>query len=409
MRILFLSHYYTPEVNAPASRLSEHAQFWKEAGCEVTVVTCAPNHPNGVLYPGYRNRAFSREKVAGIDVVRLWTFLAANEGFLPRILNYMSYLVSVLFWRWRLPIADIVISTSPQFFCGLSGWLFQSRRRPWVLEIRDLWPESIVAVGAMKSSSIIRFLERLERWAYRRADLIVSVTDSFVDHIKPLASGTPISVLKNGVALAAYTGAHDHEADTFRTSHDLNEKFLAAYVGTIGMAHGLQTILDAAEITKSRPDIVFLLVGDGADMKNIEQERQRRNLTNVKCIGRQPKEAMPVIWHAADAALVLLKPSDTFKKVIPSKMFEAMAAQRPIVLGVEGEALDLLQQSRGGIGISPGDATQLATEVIKLADDRGLADALGRNGREFVTQNFCREKLALDYLALLKSLKAAKR
>ncbi len=409
MKILFLSHYYAPEVNAPASRLSEHARFWAEAGHDVTVVTCAPNHPNGILYPGYHNRVFARENIGGIDIVRLWTYLAANEGFLSRIINYVSYFLSVLLWRWRLPKADIVISTSPQFFCGLAGWLFQSKKRPWILEIRDLWPESIVAVGAMKASPLIRLLEWLERWAYRRADLIIAVTDSFVDHIKPLCRDTPIAVIKNGVALSAYRGGKDSEAQAFRAAHDLEGKFIAAYVGTMGMAHGLQTILDAADALRTRTDIVFLLVGDGADMKNLMREREERNLTNVCYIGRQPKEAMPTIWHAADAALVLLRPSDTFKKVIPSKMFEAMAAERPIVLGVEGEALDLLEKSKGGIGIRPGDAAALVHALTRLEADRALSNSLGQNGRNFVIRNFSREKLAHDYLALLQSLWAGTR
>jgi colanic acid biosynthesis glycosyl transferase WcaI len=409
MKILFLSHYYPPEVNAPASRLSEHARFWADAGCEVTVVTCAPNHPKGILYPGYRNKAFSRESVAGIDVIRIWTFLAANEGFFTRIINYISYFAVVLFWRWRLPKSDVVISTSPQFFCGLAGWFFKSRNRPWVLEIRDLWPESIVALGAIKSTLIIRALELIERWAYRRADMIVTVTDSFVDHIEPLSSGTPVSVIKNGVVLSDYTENGHSGAKQFRKNYDLDGKFVAAYVGTIGMAHGLQTVLDAAGLLIARPDIVFLLVGDGADMEKLLNHRDRYNLTNVRIIGHQPKEAMPMIWNVADTALVLLKQLDTYKKVIPSKMFEAMATERPIILGVEGEALDLLENSKAGIGITPENAAELAAEVIKLADARDLARSLGRNGRAFVTQNFSREKLALDYLALLKSLKAEKK
>ena len=258
MRILALSHYYPPEVNAPVSRLSEHARVWREAGHEVTVVTCVPNHPAGQLYPGYRNRLWQEETIDGIRVIRLWTFLAANEGFLPRIANYLSYLFSVIFWMWRLPRADIVMSTSPQFFCGLAGWFLKRRKRPWVLEIRDLWPESIVTVGAMKRGAAIRAIEKVEAFAYRKADLVVSVTDGFVPHICARRPHGPIVVIKNGADLSRFA-SDPAAADAFRAEHSLTGKFVASYVGTHGMAHGLQAVIAAAERT-----ILVILAGVGA-------------------------------------------------------------------------------------------------------------------------------------------------
>ena len=184
MHILFLTHYFPPEVNAPASRTFEHCRAWVKAGHEVTVITCAPNHPQGKLHEGYRNRFFQVETVEGIRVVRVWTLLASNEGFSRRTLNYLTYAMSAVFAAPRVRRPDVIVSTSPQFFCGLAGMPFKWMRwAPWVLEIRDLWPESIVSVGAMKKGAAIRFLEWVERRAYANADHIVSVTDSFVDHI----------------------------------------------------------------------------------------------------------------------------------------------------------------------------------------------------------------------------------
>ncbi|MBC7986473.1 MAG: glycosyltransferase family 4 protein [Sphingomonadaceae bacterium] len=398
MKILALTHYYPPEVNAPASRMSEHARAWTRAGHAVTVVTCAPNHPAGTLYPGYRNRAFQRENVDGIEVIRVWTWLAANEGFLPRILNYVSYFVSVLVWQWRLPKADVVISTSPQFFCGLAGWLLRRRRRPWVLEIRDLWPESIIAVGAMKRGPVIRALEAIEGWAYRKADLVVSVTDSFVPHIRARRPAGAIAVIKNGVDLALF-GPADGEA--FKAAHGLTGKFVAAYVGTHGMAHGLETVLDAAEILRERRDIAVLMVGGGAERERLEAERARRGLDNVLMLGQQPKAAMPAIWAATGAALVLLRGLDTFKSVLPSKMFEAMALGVPMVLGVEGEAKKLMLDAKAGIAIPPENAPELAAAIVRLADDRAFAERVGQDARAFVERNFDRARLAEDYLVLL--------
>ncbi len=408
MKILVLTHYYPPEVNAPASRLSEHARVWAQAGHDVTVVTCVPNHPTGRAYPGYRNRLWQEEERDGVRVIRLWTWLAANEGFLPRISNYVSYLLSVLVWMWRLPKADVVLSTSPQFFCGLAGWLLKRKRRPWVLEIRDLWPESIVTVGAMKRGAAIKLLEAIERFAYRKADVVVSVTDGFVPHIRERRGDGPIAVIKNGVDLTTFT-TPDAAAETeFRAAHGLTGKFVAAYVGTHGMAHKLDTVLEAAKLLRDRSDIAFLLVGDGAERERLVAEVAARGLSNVVMLGQQPKSAMPGIWAASDAALVLLRRVDTFKTVIPSKMFEAMAMACPMVMGVEGEAKALMEAGGAGIAITPESAQELAAAVTRLADDPAFAAQLGESGRSFVAREFDRRVLAERLLGEMQALVAAR-
>jgi len=404
VRILALSHYYPPEVNAPASRLSEHARIWREAGHEVTVVTCAPNHPAGQLYPGYRNRLWQEETVDGIRVIRLWTYLAANEGFLPRIANYLTYLFSVLVWMWRLPRADIVMSTSPQFFCGLAGWFLKRDKRPWVLEIRDLWPESIVTVGAMKRGAVIRAIEKVEAFAYRKADLVVSVTDGFVPHIRAHRAKGPIAVIKNGVDLSRFA-SDPAAADAFRAEHGLTGKFVASYVGTHGMAHGLQAVIAAAERLRGRNDIAFLMVGGGAQRETIKTIRDAKGLTNIVMLDQLPKAAMPAVLGASDAALVLLKRVDTFKTVIPSKMFEAMALGVPMILGVEGEAKALMEAGGAGIAITPEDDAELATAILRLADDRALGRQIGASARAFVRAQFDRESLAHAYLAEFEALR----
>ena len=406
MRILFFSHYYTPEVNAPASRTSEHCRAWASAGHDVTVVTCAPNHPDGKIYPGYTNKLFQSETIDGVDVIRVWTLLAANEGFARRILNYLSYLVGVALALPRLPPADVIISTSPQFFCGLAGLLARPfKRAPWVLEIRDLWPESIVAVGAMRKGLLIRFLEWLEVQAYRRTDAIVSLTRSFVPHIaERCGDAGKIAVIINAADLSAFFKTGDGSA--VKRSLGLEGKFVAAYVGTHGMAHGLTTILDAAEILKADPRFAFLMVGGGAEQARLEAERKARALDNVLILGQRPKSEMPGVWGATDASLILLKRSDTFKKVLPSKMAEAMAMQCPIVLGVEGEARELLEDAQAGIAITPESARELADAVRTLADDPELAALYGRAGRAFADVNYDRAKAAARYLDLLRDVVA---
>lgn len=408
MHILFLSHYYPPEVNAPASRTSEHCREWVKAGHRVTVVTCAPNHPSGKLYPGFRNRLFQRETLHGVEVVRVWTLLAANEGFVRRTLNYVSFMLGATLALPRLDKPDVVVSTSPQFFCGLTGYIFRLfRRTPWVLEIRDLWPESIVTVGAMKKGLITRTLESIERFAYRKAGHIVSVTESFVAHIGERCQGSQkISVIKNGVDLTIFK-KDARSGEAMRRELGLEGKVVAAYVGTHGMAHGLDTILEAADKLRGDRRIALLLVGDGAERARLVEKAANMGLDNVKILGQRPKRDMPGIWAATDISIILLKKSDLFRKVIPSKMFEAMAMECPIVLGVEGESRELLEAGGAGLAIEPENADELASVIVKLADNPDQRAQIGRSGGIFVREHFDRARLAARYLDLLSKAAGA--
>ena len=335
-------------------------------------------------------------------MIRLKTFMAANEGFLRRTLNYVSYLLAVTFALPVLSRPDVIISTSPQFFCGLSGLVAGvAKRVPWVLEIRDLWPESIVTVGAMRKGFVVRMLEWLESLAYRNADEIVSVTHSFVPHIVERGGNrSKITVIKNGVDLELFQKPNGSAA--FKRELGLDGKFVAAYVGTIGMAHGLSTILKAAQCLRKDPRIVFLLVGDGAERVHLERLKEGMQLDNVVILGQRPKADMPGIWAATDASLILLRRNDAFKKVIPSKMFEAMAMRCPIILGVQGEASELLDEAGAGIAILPEDAEQLAAAVIRLLENPDLSMAFGDAAAIFVREHYDRAVLASRYLELLE-------
>jgi glycosyltransferase involved in cell wall biosynthesis len=296
---------------------------------------------------------------------------------------------------------DIVISTSPQFFCGLAGFFVSHIKRvPWVLEIRDLWPESIVTVGALAPSRATRLLERLEAWAYRHADRIVSVTDSFVPRIAERAGdAAKISVIKNGVDLDFYRP--DQDASALRAELGIGARFVAAYVGTHGMAHGLEVILRAADRLRDRPELLFLMAGDGAERARLLAEKERLRLDNVLMPGQLPKERMPALWALTDVSLVLLRDQPLFRTVLPSKLFEALGAAKPVILGVRGESAELLQASGAGICIEPENDAELAAAVSALAADRERCTALGRAGREYVQQHFDRRRLAARFEALL--------
>ncbi|MEB2340165.1 MAG: glycosyltransferase family 4 protein [Nitrospirales bacterium] len=404
LHILFLSHYFPPEVNAPASRTYEHCREWVRNGHRVTVVTCAPNHPRGKVYDGYRNGLWEREERDGIDVWRVWTYVTANEGFLKRTLNYLSYMAASIVIAPFLPKVDVVISTSPQFFNGLAGYVVSRQKRaPWVLEIRDLWPESILAVGAISNRTIIRALEWLELLAYRKADRIVPVTNAFQRHMERKGiAASKITVLKNGADLSLYKPVAGQ--NPLIQELGLNGKFIAAYFGTHGMAHQLETILHAAERLRRYRDIVFLLAGDGAERERLLSLRDQLALTNVVMLEQQPKERMPWLWALCHVSLILLKKSELFKTVIPSKLFESMAMEKPIILGVEGESAEILQAAKAGFCIEPENDEELAARMLELWSNRALCQTYGLNGRRHVLENYDRSQLAKRYQQLLQSL-----
>ena len=413
MKIVFFSHYFPPEGNAPASRTHEHCKRWVAAGHDVTVVTCAPNVPDGVIYEGYKNRIWpQRDKIDGIKVIRVWTYVAANSGGARRILNYLSYLLSATFcFLLFVRRPDLVISTSPQLFCGLTGsiasWL---KWCPFLLEVRDIWPESIVTVGAMKKGILFRFLETIERWMYLSANHIVAVGNGYRDNIlSKVDVADRISVITNGVDLDSFPPSSPSQS--FRDKYELKGKFTCAYVGTIGMAHGLSVVAEAGARLRElgRDDVAFCLVGDGANRDVVEQEVFKAKVTDlVKFTGRLPKKDMPMVLATADCLLIHLRKSDLFATVIPSKMFEAMAMQKPIIMAVQGESADIVRQSGAGICIASEDAKQLVDALLKICDDKALYQSLCEGGRDFVGQHYTRDALAAEYLKIIENVVSGK-
>ncbi|MBN2181528.1 MAG: glycosyltransferase family 4 protein [Sedimentisphaerales bacterium] len=400
MHILFFSHYFTPEGNAPASRTFENCKRWVRRGHRVTVITCAPNVPNGIVYEGYKNKIYQREHIEGIDVIRVWTYIAANKGTLLRIINYISYMFSSIFFSLFVTKPDIIIATSPQFFCGWAGVISSRLRRvPFILEVRDIWPESIVAVGAMRNKRILRILEWLEIKMYAAAKHIVTVGLGYKQKlIEKGINPEIISIITNGFDSEIFYPRQLDEK--FRQLYKPNQEFVCSYVGTIGMACALDVVLRAAKLLKNREkyNIKFLLVGDGAVKKQLQQEAIDNNLDNIVFVDRQDKHLIPGLLSITDVCLVHLKKADLFKTVLPSKIFEAAAMAEPIILGVEGYAAQFLKEANAGICIEPENAEQLARVVENLAGDSNLCKSLGQSGYEYVKKHHNRDTLANEYL-----------
>ena len=408
MRILFFSHYYPPEGNAPAARTHAHCRRWAAAGHEVTVVTCVPNHPRGVVYPGYRNRLHQVEELNGVRVVRLGTFLAANAGVFRRVASWLSYLAAAVLYGLLARRCDVVLATSPQFFCAWAGVLVATvRRRPLLLEIRDLWPASITAVGAIRARPVLWALEVLERGAYAAAAHVVTVGDGYRREL--IARGVAperVSVVTNGVDPELFHSRPPNRALAARLG--VTGRFVVAWCGTVGMAHGLEVVLRAAARLRDRgrPDIVFLLVGDGARLDALRDAAARQGLDNVVFAGRLDRAEIPEVLSFADACLVHLRAVPLFTTVMPSKIFEAAAMGRPLVLGVGGFARRFVEDAGCGLCIEPENDGELVEAVLRLAGHPELRRRLGEAGRATVHGAFDRDRLASRYLELIQRFAA---
>ena len=415
MRLLFLTHYFPPEGNAPASRVHGLARRWVAAGHRVTVITCVPNVPRGVPYPGYRNRWVQEEQLDGIRVVRVWTLLAANRGILLRSLNYLSYLLSATWRALRLgERPDVVLATSPQFFCGWAGvWTARLLRRPFVLEVRDLWPDSIDAVGAMGSGgrgrlrgAALAAVGWLERRMYRAARCIVTVGDGYRERLLGRGvAASKLEVVTNGVEGRLFV-PREPDAERRRRVGAGPDEFVVGYIGTLGMAHGLEVVLEAGRLARRRglDALRFVLVGDGARREALVAELAREDPGNVTLLERVPKDEVPAWIASLDACLVHLRAAEVFGTVLPSKLFEALAMQRPVLMGVRGHAREVLEATGGGLAFEPEDAAGLveAAEALRGRPDRGAA--LGERGRAGVLADYDLDTLAQRYLAVLARL-----
>ncbi len=406
MRILFITDNFPPEGNAPATRTYEHAVQWVLAGHQVTVITGAPNFPEGILFEGYKNSWYRVEDMEGIRVVRVKTYIVANEGFLRRTLDYISFMVTSFIAGLFQRQPDVIVGTSPQFFTVCSAWMLSVfRRRPFVFELRDLWPASIKAVGAMQESRAIRALECLELFLYRKATAIVSVTNTFRSELgKRGVDINKIAVVINGVDLNRYTPRG--KGRELEEEYDLQGKFVVGYIGTHGMAHVLHRILEAAEILAGHKEIVFLFVGGGAQRETLVTQAESMRLDNVRFIPRQPKEMMPRIWSLCDVSLIQLKNEPLFRSVIPSKIFESMGMGLPILLLLpEGEASRIIRDTGAGLVIPPEQPDKLAEVVIDLYGNPDKRSALAKASAR-AASSYSREQQAGKMLEVLKKVVA---
>lgn len=399
-------------MGAPAARAAELARHWAEAGHSVSVLTGFPNHPTGIVPPQWRprlHRLIYKENSDGVHVYRTWLWPLPNRKAHERMRNYASFCISAGLRGLTLARPDVIIASSPQLLVGLSGWwLAFAGSVPFVFEVRDLWPESLVAVGAGTEDSLLHHaLGAVAGFLYERSDRIVVVTPAFQQHL--IARwGVPaekIAVVENAVETDLFAPQSPDANVRLRRELGAEGRFLVCYSGTMGMAHGLETLLEAAaQLQATHPEVMFLLVGEGAEKEKVKTMAQQRGLINVHFLDQQPREKIPAIICASDVCLVLLKKTDVFKTVIPTKMLEFMACERPMIVGVDGQARQIVDESQAGIVIEPESSGQLVQSILQLASNRSAGTSMGRKGRERILRYFSRKETATRYIGILESL-----
>lgn len=396
MKILFLTDNFPPEVNAPATRTFEHCREWVKAGHDVTVITCFPNYPQGKVYPGYTNSLCKTECMDGIKVVRVWSYMTANKGFIKRIIDFISFSVTS-FFAGLFRECDIIVATSPQFFAALSGrTLGFFKRKPWIMEVRDLWPDSIKAVGAMKESVVLKYFSKEEKWCYSSAKKIVVVTNSFKREIAK--KGIPedkIFVIKNGANTELFKPRE--KSQELLRKLGLEGKRVLGYVGTLGMAHKIDFLIDCV---KELDDYALMILGNGAEKENIQQKIESEGIKNVVLLDSVSKNEVAEYIALQDAALVNLRKSSLFTTVIPSKIFETASMRIPIMLGVDGEAREMVEEFGAGLFYEPENREDFLEKLNTLFSSPEVYKNCC-DGGEKLAAAYDRKRLAAEMLEII--------
>lgn len=403
MKLLFLTDNYHPETNAPATRTFQHAKFWAEQGHKITIITSCPNFPEGKVHTGFKNFWFKKTIEQGIEVIRVKTFISSNQGTVLRIFDFLSFMFSSFFFGMFTKRFDVIVGTSPQFFTVVSAWaLSKLKRIPFIFELRDIWPESIISVGALKKSFAISIISKFSLFLYKEAQIIIAVTNSFKEYLLKL--GIPESKIK-----VIFNGADDYQKSNRKDDGQLDKlglegKFVVSYIGTHGLAHGLDKVIEAAELLQSHQDIIFLLIGSGANKKKLNETIRLKKIKNVISLDNQPKENLPQYWEKSKIALVSLINQDLFKTVIPSKIFEAASYNVPILAAIpKGEATKIIESYKSGVIVQPENPYKLAQKIIELKQNPKSLNFMSKNCT-IICEKFSRKKMATKMIQTIERL-----
>lgn len=394
MNILYVTQYFHPEVCAPTNRALANTKFLAKKGHTVTVLTEMPNHPKGIIKKGYKGKIFCKEKLSGINILRTWVYTNPQKNYITRILFYATFMLSgiiAILLNWRK--FEIIYVSSPPLFVGGIG-VFLKKLFPnskFIFEIRDLWPDAAIDMGELNNKLAIKVSKKFERKCYENADRIITVTKYF--RTKICKKGIPpqiISVVRNGTDIKKWRRKTEIECP-FPLA---NNKFTVIYAGNFGLAQGLETILLAAKELSNRQDISIILIGDGPERDLLLKKKKELQLTNVKFIDEVPTDKISSYLSSADCGIVPLVKSEVFKGTIPSKIFDYMACELPILLGVDGEARDIIEKSKGGLYFEPENFIDLAKKILFMQENKEFRQNMKKQGYKYIIKNFDRERKA---------------
>ncbi|MFO8061837.1 MAG: glycosyltransferase family 4 protein [bacterium] len=399
MDILYISQYYPPEMGAPAARVSELSKYWVKFGNNVTVITGMPNHPDGIVHPTYKWEYFKEERKFGVRVLRVLLYVTPNKGVIKRVISFLSFMITSFIVGILKSGTDVVIATSPQLFVGLSGLIIAKLKgKPFIFEVRDIWPHSAVELGVLKNKFIIKMMEKLEMFLYSKAKKIVIVIDSMKEYLVKRGIKTDkIIFIPNGIDSERF---NDFQEKTIIRKYPLTEgKFIIAYIGTIGMAHGLDIMIRAAEKTEDR-DICYVIIGDGAEKDRVTSIARKKNLDNLLIIDKIPPQDVPAALQEIDMGLVHLRNIPMI--ALPSKIFEIMASQKPVLAGIKGKLADFIRQNNVGLIFEPENEDDMIKKILSVKNNPNRLRQMSVNGAAIVKEQFSREELAYKYLNYLE-------
>lgn len=397
MRILYLSQYFPPETGATQARAYEMAYNWVRLGHSVAMLTEIPNHPSGIIHHEYKGKLFEKSKLDGIEVLRVWVKASPHKTFLNRMLFYLSYMVNaflagIFFTSGKF---DLIYATSPPLFVGGAALVISHIKQiPMIFEVRDLWPESAVALGELTNRRAISIATKLENMCYEHAIQIIVMTEGNFHRLQ--SRGVPtrkLYVLPNGANVNLFS-YNLHEREKYRKNLGLEGKFVAIYAGIHGLAQGLDMIIEVARLLKDHTDIHIVMIGEGPTKSEIVNLAQSYELSNITFLHEIPREEVPGYLSMADIALVPLKKAEIFKVALPSKIFDAWACARPILISIDGEARDLVEKINGGKYVIPGEPSKWADAILEVKMKPLDFELMGENGLHYTQQFHSRQALA---------------
>ncbi len=419
MKILYITQYFYPEVGATTNRALANVRHFTQKGHEVTVLTEMPNHPKGIIFKEYKNRIFVKEKMDGFLIKRLWVFTSQKKNFLTRLLFYLSFsVIGSIYSVISREKYDVVYVTSPPLFVGLIGLVLKQMHPSikLIFEARDLWPDSAIELGELKNKSLINLSSQLEKKLYEKASAIITVTENLKEKI--IQKGFPeskVHTIRNGTDIEigdtdlAFTAKNQMLAKKicfkYKFKHPIGilSNFKVVYAGNLGIAQNLFTLLEAAKILNN-DNVHFMFIGAGPEEGKLKISVKELNLSNVSFIGEVPRKNIRKYLNFADCGIIPLKDIPMFESALPSKIFDYMSVNLPILLGVKGIAKNVVESSETGLYFEPENSISLADQILKLKRNKTLYKKLSSNGQDYVSANYDRQKLAGQIERILLAL-----